>query len=131
MTDCLLDTNTLILTLRSDPEALDLMDKFQKEERSLYISVVTRTEILAGMHPHEEKRTMQLLSALTSLPIDEAIADHAGRLIYDYARQGVQLSFPDTLIAATALYNDLVLTTTNPDHFPIPDLHIYPFPTKK
>ena len=59
-----------------------------------------------------------------NLPVDEAIADRAGRLIYQYARQGIQLSFADVLIAATALEH-LTLATTNPKHFPIPELRLY------
>lgn len=125
MADYLLDSNVLILHLRERPEITALLTQWGKES-TLYISVATRTEILAGMRPHEEERTMELLDSLENLPVDEAIADQAGRLIYQYARQGIQLSFPDALIAATALHHDLTLATTNPKHFPIPELRLYP-----
>ena len=59
-------------------------------------------EILAGMRPHEEERTMELLDSLENLPLDGATADQAGRLIYQYARQGIQLSFPDALTLASS-----------------------------
>ncbi|MCL0065690.1 type II toxin-antitoxin system VapC family toxin [Dehalococcoidia bacterium] len=126
MADHLLDTNILILHLRERAEATALLTTWAKEG-TLYISVVTRTEILAGMHSREEEKTMELLASLASLPVDEVIADRAGRLIYQYARQGIQLSFPDVIITATALQNSLILATTNPDHFPIPNLQLYPF----
>jgi tRNA(fMet)-specific endonuclease VapC len=126
VTDYLLDTNILILALRSDPKALDLLDTLDRKQESACISVATRTEILAGMRPYEEKRTMELLVSLENLPVDEAIADQGGRLIYQYARQGIQLSFPDALIAATALHHNLTLATTNPKHFPMPDLRLHP-----
>ncbi|RMF30373.1 MAG: type II toxin-antitoxin system VapC family toxin, partial [Chloroflexi bacterium] len=103
MADYLLDTNVLVLALRSVPKALDFLDALERRQEFAGISVVTRTEILAGMRPHEEERTMALLDSLINLYVDEAIADRAGRLIYQYARQGIQLSFPDALIAATAL----------------------------
>jgi predicted nucleic acid-binding protein len=125
--DYVLDTNVLILALRSDPRALDFLDALERKKERVCISVVTRTEILAGMRPHEEERTMELLDSLENLPVDEAIADRAGRLIYQYARQGIQISFPDAIIGATALHHDLTLTTTNPRHFPMPELHLYPF----
>ncbi|MDH7485995.1 MAG: type II toxin-antitoxin system VapC family toxin [Anaerolineae bacterium] len=125
MADYLLDTNVLILHLRKRPQITALLTRWG-EEGALYISVVTRTEILAGMHPHEEERTMELLDSLTNLAVDKAIADHAGRLIYQYARQGIQLSFPDALISATALHHDLTLSTTNPKHFPMPELRLHP-----
>lgn len=124
MADYLLDSNVLILHLRERPEITALLTRWGKEG-TLYISVATRTEIVAGMRPHEEERTLELLDSLENLPVDEAIADRAGRLIYQYARQGIQLSFADALIAATALEHDLTLATTNPKHFPIPELRLY------
>jgi predicted nucleic acid-binding protein len=121
----LLDTNVLVLQLRERSEITALLTQWGAEN-VLYISVVTRTEILAGMRPHEEERTVELLDSLENLPVDEATADRAGRLIYQYARQGIQFSFPDALIAATALHHNLTLATTNPKHFPVPDLLLHP-----
>ena len=125
MTDYLLDTNVLILHLRERPEITALLTRWG-EKRLLYISVATRTEVLAGMRPREEEWTLELLDSLINLPVDESIADHASRLIYQYARQGIQLSFPDALIAATALQHDLTLVTTNVKHFPMAGLRLYP-----
>ena len=124
MADYLLDSNILILHLRERPEITALLTRWGKEG-TLYISVATRTEIVAGMRPHEEERTLELLDSLENLPVDEAIADRAGRLIYQYARQGIQFSFADALIAATALEHDLTLATTNSKHFPMPELRLY------
>jgi len=124
MGDYLLDSNVLILHLRERPEITALLIRWG-QERALCISVVTRTEILAGMRPHEKERTMELLDSLVSLPVDKTIADRAGRLIYQYARQGIQLSLPDAIIAATALQHELTLATTNPKHFPMPELSLH------
>ena len=123
MADYLLDTNVLILHLRSHPEITARLTTWT-ETSTLCVSVVTRTEVLAGMRAREEGRTLDLLDSLMSLAVDEAIADRAGRLIYQYGRQGVQLSFPGALIAATALQHDLTLVTTNAKHFPIPELRV-------
>ncbi len=125
MTDYLLDTNVLILHFRNRPKITTLLSQWGATG-SLFISVVTRTEILAGMRPHEEQRTKVLFNALTSLPIDTMIADRAGRFIYQYARKGIQLSLPDVQIAATALEYDLTLVTTNVKHFPMPNLKLQP-----
>jgi len=124
----LLDSNILILALRSQPAALDLLERFRSSDEAS-VSVVSRTEVLAGMRPHEERTTAELLLALLSLPVNETIADRAGRLIYSLARNGLQLSFPDALIAATALEHDLTLVTTNSRHFPVAGLKVHEFPT--
>lgn len=127
MADYLLDTNILILHLRGRKDVSTLLTKWSKTG-TLFISVVTRTEILAGMHLHQTKRTMALLNSLMTINVDEAIADQAGRLIYQYARKNIQLSVPDTLIAATALQHNLILATTNTKHFPMPTLRLHPVP---
>jgi predicted nucleic acid-binding protein len=80
------------------------------------------------MHPHQSKRTMARLNSLTTINVDEAIADQAGHLIYQYARKNIRLSLPDTLIAATALQHSLILATTNTKHFPMPTLRLHPVP---
>lgn len=123
MTDYLLDTNILILQLRNRQTVRAFLAPLL-QFGAVYISTVTRTEIIAGMHPHEEVMTMTLLDFIEARPIDRAVADLAGKLIYRYARQGVQLSLPDAQIAATALLDDLTLVTTNSKHFPMPELKI-------
>ncbi len=124
MASYIFDSNILILALRSQPHALDLLDETRRGKHQLFISVITRTEVLAGMRPHERKITMELLDSFDAIPVDEVIADRAGRLIYEYARKGVTLSLADALIAATALEHDLTLVTTNPKHFPMPEISL-------
>ena len=116
MADLLLDTNVLIRHLRKRSSVAGFLLQWGQHD-SLYISVVTRTEILAGMRPQEKAVTLELLDALNSLSVDGRIADRAGRMIYDLARRGVQLSFPDALIAGTALELKLTVVTTNAMHF--------------
>lgn len=123
MAKYLLDSNVLILHLRERREVTALLEQWARVHQ-LLISVITRTEILAGMRPREEKRTMELLDSLESIPVDERIADRAGRLIYEYARKGITLALADVLIAATALEHDLMLVTTNARHFPMPELSV-------
>ncbi|MEE8390624.1 MAG: type II toxin-antitoxin system VapC family toxin [Anaerolineae bacterium] len=118
MSKYLLDSNVLIQALRRDLDVLDWLDSI-RSAHYLYTSVVSRVEIFAGMHPREEQMTEALLTSLISLSITVPIADRAGRIIYSYARKGFQVSFPDALIAATALEHDMALVTTNVKHFPM------------
>jgi predicted nucleic acid-binding protein len=112
----LLDTNVLIMALRGRTMALDLLEQYRVHD-SAGISVTTRTEILAGMRSHEEHLTMELLASLLNLSVTADVADRAGRLIYTAARKGIQTSFPDALIAATALEHGIIVVTTNAAHF--------------
>jgi toxin FitB len=123
MADYLIDTNLLILAFRKRPEAIDLLKRL-KADGALHVSVITRTELLAGMHATEEERTIDLLSSLSNQPVDVASADQAGRWIYTYARSGSQISVPDAIIAATAITNGLTLVTTNARHFPMPEVNV-------
>ena len=116
MPTSLLDTNVLIFALRRSTAALDLLERLRQRDDAT-ISVATRAEVLAGMRPHEEPSTMALLNSLRNLPVTDEVADLAGRLIYRLARDGIQLSFPDALISATAIVHDLSIITTNAVHF--------------
>lgn len=116
MADYLLDTNVIILLFRDDRKAKQIVS-LVAQLGDVSISAVTRAEIVAGMKPVEEKTTLALLNSFITLPVDSVIADQAGRLIFQYARQGFQLSFPDALIAATALIETSTLVTTNVKHF--------------
>jgi tRNA(fMet)-specific endonuclease VapC len=125
MNNYLLDTNMLVLHLRGEHGVPTLLGRWS-QSHELYISVTTRVEILAGMRPAEESVTIHLLNSMNSLPVSQSIADRAGRLIYEQARRGHQVSFPDALIAATTLEHDLTLVTTNARHFPMLDKQITP-----
>jgi predicted nucleic acid-binding protein len=78
------------------------------------------------MQPHEEQATDEFLSALTWYDVTHKVSKRAGRLRFEWARSGITLTIPDTIIAATALEYGLVLITNNRKHFPMPELSIYP-----
>ncbi|MFN8493471.1 MAG: type II toxin-antitoxin system VapC family toxin [Caldilineaceae bacterium] len=123
MTNYLLDTNILIQQLRSRPTLVDLATRLPDQD-GMYISAITYAEVMAGMHVHEDARTQHTLNACVCLPVNQFIADQAGRWIYQYARRGLQLTLADALIAATAHMEQLTLVTTNTRHFPMPELKL-------
>jgi len=124
----LLDTGVLIRHLRGHSVAVRLMRALGGSER-LAVATVTRLEVHAGLLPKEEYKTQRLLSRFITYDLDADIADRAG----DYARQcraeGITLSVPDAIIAATAVGHRLTLVTFNPKHFPIRGLSIFPLET--
>lgn len=124
MSDYLLDTNILILYLRKTAGYYELMDRLAADD-TLYISVITRLEIIRGMKDREREATFDLLNSLETIEISIEIADQAGELIRTWRTQGVVLEDADALIAATALEHGLALVTTNAIHFPMPDLVVY------
>ncbi|MCP4167615.1 MAG: type II toxin-antitoxin system VapC family toxin [Chloroflexi bacterium] len=120
----LLDSNVLIKLIRREQRIENIFLGWHAQGTELFISVATRTEIIAGMHPIEEERTLRLLNSLVSLSVDDNIADQAGRWIYLYRRQGIQLALADTIIAATAWAHGLTLVTSNAKHFPMENVNV-------
>jgi predicted nucleic acid-binding protein len=84
-------------------------------------------EIRAGMHPNEEYVTQRLIARFEDLPFDSAVADRTGSVIRKCQFEGVSISIPDAIIAATALSYNLTLITFNRAHFePVGGLSLYP-----
>jgi predicted nucleic acid-binding protein len=124
MSDYLLDTNILILYLRKTDGYYELLDTLAKDD-TLYISAITRLEIIRGMHERERKDTFDLLDSLETIDITIKISDRAGELIRSWRTRGIILEDADAIIASTALNSGLALVTTNAKHFPMPDLVVY------
>lgn len=124
MSDYLLDTNILILYLRKTVGYYELLDSLAKDD-TLYISAMTRLEIIRGMRDKERKITFEILDSLDNIDISIEIADTAGELIRAWRTKGATLEDADAIIAATALTHNLVLVTTNSKHFPMSELVVY------
>ena len=120
----LLDSCVLIQHLRGHKPTSTLLTKLAMEG-SLGIAAISRTEVIKGMREHEREVTVRFLNALTCYAFDAAIADRTGELIREYRAQGITLSKPDAMIAATALDSNAVLLTYNAKHFPMPELQLY------
>ena len=123
MSDSLLDTNILIRYLLKAPGYLDLLQQLDLAGE-LYISAMTRLEIVRGMREHERQRTLSLFDSLQTIPITGEIADLAGEIIRSWRDRGTNLGDADAIIAASALQNNLALVTTNARHFPMVELAI-------
>jgi tRNA(fMet)-specific endonuclease VapC len=122
MNKSLLDTNILIRYLRKVPGFLDLLG--QLEAGGLYISAMTRLEIVRGMRDRERTKTFDLLNSVETVPMTVEIADMAGEFIRSWRSRGVILGDADAIIAASAMYHNLTLVTTNARHFPMSELTV-------
>jgi predicted nucleic acid-binding protein len=123
MPDFILDTGVLIRHLRDYAGCPELVDRLT-EEGEVFISAMTRLEIVRGMREQELDATFELLDSLETMDVTRWIADQAGELIRSWKSRGVTLGDADAIIAATALQHGLTLVTTNPRHFPMPELTI-------
>lgn len=114
-----LDTSVLIDHLRGDGRAVELLTDSARARHELWSVTVVRTEVVAGMRPGEERRTIALLDALRWQPVTIEIADRAGELARRYLRSHSGVDTVDYIVAAAT---DLVggrLLTQNVRHFPM------------
>ncbi len=114
----LLDTNFVIGLLRGVSSYWEYLDKLVEQDIPS-ISAVTRSEVFAGCHTHEERATTNLLSRFESIAVNAFIADLAGKYVYQFRKRGLTLHLEDALIGATAVVEGLTLVTRNVGHFPM------------
>ncbi|PRR71898.1 type II toxin-antitoxin system VapC family toxin [Neomoorella humiferrea] len=119
----LLDTTALIDFLRGDKHTIALLEVL-KDKAPLAACPITVAEVFSGAREKELLVVERFLSSLKFYPIDYESSRLAGRWRYTYARKGITLSLPDTLIAAVALRNNLALVTANDRHYPMEELII-------
>jgi predicted nucleic acid-binding protein len=100
----------------------------QTEDEDLFLSAVTIQEVRFGledMDPGRNRDTVQrwlendlLLNFRERiLPVDTAVAEECGRLMFRAKRRNHTAALADALIAATALVHGMPVATLNVKHF--------------
>lgn len=119
----LVDTSVFVDHLRDDPRAVALMERLFTQEDRVWAATPTRTEIIAGLLPHELEPMQRLFAVTSWIDIDSSLADAAGRLAQRYHASHGGIDTVDYLIAAAAQSLGASLLTLNVRHFPMfPDL---------
>ncbi|OYU46457.1 MAG: VapC toxin family PIN domain ribonuclease [Burkholderiales bacterium PBB4] len=118
----LLDTNIVSYFIRGAHPALVNRCMQVLEAQSATISVVTRAELRFGQAclatSDKRRRAIDLvLDQLPALPWTSAAADLYGSIKDQLRREGTPIGDMDTLIAAHALTENLILVTHNTRHF--------------
>ena len=124
----LLDTNVLSEPMKARPNAGVLSWLAQVDEDSVFLSVVTITELRYGIErlatgKRRDRLEGWLRKDLTSrfgeriLPVDLEIADACGRLVARSETVGRPIEARDAFIAATAEVRGLTLVTRNASDF--------------
>ncbi len=96
-----------------------------REEEEAFLSVISASELLHGVHRAGDKRIKTkrlafvegLLTALPVLGIDLATARSHSQLWADLAQQGKMIGAHDSWLAATCLAHGLRLATSNSREF--------------
>ncbi len=108
----ILDSNILIYFV--EPAYESLRDYLALQQKPLSISAISKLEVL-GFHrlrPADKVELEELLNAASVLPITTEVINEAIRL-----RQQRKRSLGDSIIAATALLNNLPVLTNNEADF--------------
>ena len=124
MSDYVLDSGILIRHLRDQRGYPELVDHLT-DKADVYISAMTRLEVVRGMRNREREDTFNLIDSLETISITGELADSAGEIIRSWRGRGITLSDADAIIAATAIHHGLTLVTTNAKHFPMPELTVF------
>ena len=121
----LIDTDIAIDHFHGNPAAFEYFTQTLVEGETLAMSVVSLTEILAGMRAGEQERTEKLfnLFVIVDVDVDEQIAHKAGEYLNEY-RQKHHMELADALIAASAFVVGAELITRNVKHYPMQDVQV-------
>lgn len=118
-----IDTDVLIDHFHGNRHATDLVRNWLLAGETLHISVVTVTEILAGMRAGEETDTEALLSLFAVQAMDEPLARVAGAYLNQFGRTH-RVDLGDAVVAATARTLAAPLVTRNRRHYPMADVEV-------
>jgi predicted nucleic acid-binding protein len=115
----LVDTSVIVDHLRNDPRAVALMTDLLGSGDRVWAATPTRTEIIAGIRPHENEPMHLLFDVMSWVDIDFDVADAAGELARRYRTSHGGIDTVDYLIAAAARSIGASLVTLNVRQFPM------------
>jgi len=119
----LIDSDVLIDHLRKDTRALSFLSAEIEHGSLLFMSVVSRTEIIAGMRKGEQESVSSLFDVINPVDVDVAIASSAGEYMRKFGKSH-SLNIGDAIIAATCKEMALTLVTRNLKHYPMKDIEV-------
>jgi predicted nucleic acid-binding protein len=119
-----LDTNCLIYYFKGEEKVIDLIQNFILERVPIFISIITKVEVLAypEITPGEEKTFLEMMKNMILIEFDDKLTN----FVVDLRRKH-KIKLPDAIIAATSLYTNSTLITRNIKDFSrIKELNIFP-----
>jgi predicted nucleic acid-binding protein len=119
----LIDTDIAIDHFHGHRETLEYFTQTLLDGEILAISVISLTEILAGMRAGEQERTEKLFALFTIIDVDDQIARKAGEYLNEF-RKSHRMELADAMIAATAQVAGAELVTRNVQDYPMQDVQV-------
>ena len=110
----LVDTDVLIDVSRNNEAAIDFLDQL---DDSWSMSIITALELIVGARNKKEVTQIdQLIAVYSAIPLTAEIGNSSYGLLRQFAKSHGLRVF-DSLIAATAIEENLTLVTKNKKHF--------------
>lgn len=131
----LIDSSVLINAEKSGADVSSHISG--REEEDMFLSVVSASELLHGVHRASDSKTKAkrlafvegLLADIPVLPIDLATARSHAQLWAELARRGQMIGVHDSWLAAACLAHGLSLATANLREFKrVPGLDVEAWP---
>lgn len=117
----IIDTDVLIDILR-DKSLSNSLDNFGNKGQ-IFCSVLTKTQIFAGIREKEKELTEKFLAKLLHIEVNYDIAKKAGEYLSKYSKS-YDIDIADAVIAATAKEKGGIVITKNTKHYPMTDIEI-------
>ena len=110
----LVDTDVLVDVSRNNQAAIDFLDQL---EDSWVMSIITALELIVGARNKKEVSQIdQLVAVYSAIPLTTEIGNSSYGLLRQFAKSHGLRVF-DSLIAATAIEENLTLLSKNKKHF--------------
>jgi len=118
----LIDSNIIIDFLNNQDSAVDFF-KNKSQNKDLFISIISWAEVVYGFRKNKSHKKVQLFKDFLQennifiISIDQKVTEKYLDIKIDLEIKRIPLDEFDLLIAATALANNLSLSTRNVKHF--------------
>lgn len=110
----LVDTDVLVDVSRNNQAAIDFLDQL---DASWAMSIITALELIVGARNKKEVSQIdQLVAVYSAIPLTTEIGNSSYGLLRQFAKSHGLRVF-DSLIAATAIEENLTLLSKNRKHF--------------
>jgi tRNA(fMet)-specific endonuclease VapC len=113
----LLDTSILIDYFRKQNKSKSILFNLFSKYNEFAVSVITEYEIYKGSNEIQNKFWEEFFKGIKKIALDSEIIKRAVVLEIELKRKNLLIDIPDLFIAATAINENISLSTLNTKHF--------------